>query len=124
MESNDDSRWVMTLDTGLRLLGKVVSQTNQSNELLPPFSFVLQPAFEYMTQIKFTRGAMPQREEAVVAIDMVGDVPLHVLAKAYMFIDELPEWRQKEIKALIDEGLKSAEAFASRKRSGLVLAST
>lgn len=111
----EGERWIFTLDAGLRFLGKVTSFHAETR------SFTLQPVFEYMTQIKITCGSLPQREEAVVAVDMIGTMPVHVTPAAFLWVDQLPEWRQKEIQLLVDEGLKSAEAFAARKRSGLVI---
>lgn len=117
MQSNDVTQWVLTLDAGIRFLGKVVDDTT-------PGVFVLNPSFEYLTQIKFVRGAPPQREEAIVALDMVGKVPLTVRPKAFVRAKDLPEWRQRELWLLIEDGLKSAETHASRKRSGIVLPGT
>lgn len=114
----DVTNWVLTLDAGLRFLGRIIDETTL------PGSFILNPSFEYMTQIKFVRGAPPQREEAVVALDTVGDVPLTVRPKAFFRVKDLPEWRQKEIRQLIEDGLKSAESVAMRKRSGIVLPGT
>jgi hypothetical protein len=108
-------RWVMTIDAGVRFLGRV-QQVDPERR-----TFTLQPALEYLTQIKFVRGGPPQRDEAVVAVDMVGDVPVRIKPMAFLWIDELPAWRQRELRALIDEGMKQAEKLATTKRSGLIL---
>lgn len=118
MQSNDKldvTEWVLTLDAGLRFIGRIVEEP-------APDVLVLNPVFEYLTQIQFVRGEEPRREEALFALDTVGEVPLTVRPKAFFRVKDLPAWRQREIERLVTDGLKTAAAIATRKRSGIVIA--
>jgi hypothetical protein len=110
--------WVIVLDTGMRFLGKVVLF---EDEMSDGAEFILNPAFEYVTQMQMSQGGSIQRNEAVIPLDLIGDVPLVVRPRFYFRVRDLPDWRRAEIERLVADALKSAEAYAMRRRSGIVL---
>jgi hypothetical protein len=108
-------KWVMTLDPGMRFIGVVQEHDPETR------TFSLQPAFEHFNQIKLAQGVPPERMEAVAPVDMVGAVPLRIRPTAFIWIHELPEWRQKEIGRMLDGAMDEARAYALQRRSGIVL---
>lgn len=115
----DETGWIITLDPGMHLIGKQVGISDPNAE--KP-TFILNPVFIHMEQWQASpTGGTPRRMEVAIPMDMVANVPVQVTPLAFIRVDDLPQWRKDEIAEMVKVATAQAEAYASTKRSGLVL---